>query len=341
MLDQEFRVRWSDGKRKFVTPAEPLVGRAGRDIARGCVARSVRPGDTVLVMMGHSRWTAGRPRAGPAVLGHRPRVHPRHDQPRRPRRVRSSAVVSSARSSRHIRATASRPTRRTRSSARPTSRARSRSSTGRSSRCAQRLEAAARGLPAAVTGSLVGSSMADNEAFAVVDSPFGPLGLLEPLVPDVALVHAAAADPAGNLVFSEPLLDGRLGRLGRPPGRRGDGRAGASTTSRASGTGCASRPPRAGGGRGAVRRPPGRLLCAGPAGPQLRRGHRALERCRRCRGPGRVRRAMSSSGCWNRRRTRSTWPGSARNSSLARGSVRPDVVEGRRRRASRRRGRRR
>ncbi len=75
----------------------------------------------------------------------------------------------------------------------------------------QRLEAAARGLPAAVTGSLVGSSMAANEAFAVIDSPFGPLGLLQPLVPDVALVHAAAADPAGNLVFSEPLLDGVWG----------------------------------------------------------------------------------------------------------------------------------
>ncbi len=75
----------------------------------------------------------------------------------------------------------------------------------------QRLEAAARGLPAAVTGSLAGSSMAANDSFAVVDSPFGPLGLLEPLAPDVALVHAAAADPAGNLVFSEPLLDGVWG----------------------------------------------------------------------------------------------------------------------------------
>jgi acyl CoA:acetate/3-ketoacid CoA transferase alpha subunit/acyl CoA:acetate/3-ketoacid CoA transferase beta subunit len=75
----------------------------------------------------------------------------------------------------------------------------------------QRLEAAARGLPAAVTGSLVGSSMAQNEAFTVVESPFGPLGLLEPLAPDVALVHAAAADAAGNLVFSEPLLDGVWG----------------------------------------------------------------------------------------------------------------------------------
>src|ERR1039458_8098417 len=45
----------------------------------------------------------------------------------------------------------------------------------------QRLEAAARGLPAAVTGSLVGSSMAENEAFTVVESPFGPLGVLQPL----------------------------------------------------------------------------------------------------------------------------------------------------------------
>ncbi len=75
----------------------------------------------------------------------------------------------------------------------------------------QRLEAAARGLPVAVTGSLVGSSMAENEAFTVIESPFGPLGVLQPLVPDVALVHAAAADPAGNLAFSEPLLDGVWG----------------------------------------------------------------------------------------------------------------------------------
>ena len=36
----------------------------------------------------------------------------------------------------------------------------------------QRLEAAARGLPAVVTGSLVGSSMAANPDFAVVESPF-------------------------------------------------------------------------------------------------------------------------------------------------------------------------
>jgi acyl CoA:acetate/3-ketoacid CoA transferase alpha subunit/acyl CoA:acetate/3-ketoacid CoA transferase beta subunit len=77
----------------------------------------------------------------------------------------------------------------------------------------QRMEAAARGLPAIVTGSLVGSSMADNDAFSVVDTPLGPVGLLAPLVPDVALVHAAVADRAGNLAFSEPLLDGVWGAL--------------------------------------------------------------------------------------------------------------------------------
>ena len=53
--------------------------------------------------------------------------------------------------------------------------------------------------------------MAGNPAFSLVESPVGTLGILEPLVPDVALVHAAAADSAGNLVFSEPLLDGVWG----------------------------------------------------------------------------------------------------------------------------------
>jgi acyl CoA:acetate/3-ketoacid CoA transferase alpha subunit/acyl CoA:acetate/3-ketoacid CoA transferase beta subunit len=76
---------------------------------------------------------------------------------------------------------------------------------------AQRMEAAARGLPAMVTGSLVGSSMAANDGFAEIDSPFGPLGLLSPLAPDVALLHAAVADRAGNLALSEPLLEGVWG----------------------------------------------------------------------------------------------------------------------------------
>jgi acyl CoA:acetate/3-ketoacid CoA transferase alpha subunit/acyl CoA:acetate/3-ketoacid CoA transferase beta subunit len=75
----------------------------------------------------------------------------------------------------------------------------------------QRLEAAARGLPAVVTGSLVGSSMADNDAFASVSSPFGQVGLVAPLVPDVTLVHGAVADEEGNVAMSEPLLEGHWG----------------------------------------------------------------------------------------------------------------------------------
>ncbi len=75
----------------------------------------------------------------------------------------------------------------------------------------QRLEAAARGLPALVTGSLQGSSMATNDAFTVADSSFGPVGLVAPLVPDVTLVHGAVADRDGNVALSEPLLEGVWG----------------------------------------------------------------------------------------------------------------------------------
>jgi acyl CoA:acetate/3-ketoacid CoA transferase alpha subunit/acyl CoA:acetate/3-ketoacid CoA transferase beta subunit len=75
----------------------------------------------------------------------------------------------------------------------------------------QRLEAAARGLPAIVAGSVAGSSMAENPGYAEVDTPFGRVGLLSPLAPDVALLHAPLADEAGNVVLAEPLLDGAWG----------------------------------------------------------------------------------------------------------------------------------
>lgn len=75
----------------------------------------------------------------------------------------------------------------------------------------QRLEAAARGLPAIVTGSLQGSSMASNADFTVADTSFGPVGLLSPLAPDVTLVHGAVADRLGNVALSEPLLEGVWG----------------------------------------------------------------------------------------------------------------------------------
>jgi acyl CoA:acetate/3-ketoacid CoA transferase alpha subunit/acyl CoA:acetate/3-ketoacid CoA transferase beta subunit len=72
----------------------------------------------------------------------------------------------------------------------------------------QRLEAAARGLPALVTGSLQGSDMAANDGFQLVDSRFGPVGLLSPMVPDVVLVHAPAADVNGNVAMSAPMMEG-------------------------------------------------------------------------------------------------------------------------------------
>lgn len=78
---------------------------------------------------------------------------------------------------------------------------------------AQRLEAAARGLPAVTTRSLAGSDMAGNDGYAEVDTPFGPVGLLRAEVPDIALVHGAVADPAGNVAMHPPLLEGVWGAL--------------------------------------------------------------------------------------------------------------------------------
>ncbi|MBM3692524.1 MAG: glutaconate CoA-transferase [Actinobacteria bacterium] len=78
---------------------------------------------------------------------------------------------------------------------------------------AQRLEAAARGLPAVTTRSIAGSSMAENEGFTTVDTPFGEVGLLAPLAPDVALLHAPVADRAGNVAVHPPLLEGVWGAL--------------------------------------------------------------------------------------------------------------------------------
>ena len=79
---------------------------------------------------------------------------------------------------------------------------------------AQRLEAGARGLPAIATKSIVGSSMANNDGFAEVESPFGTVGLLAPLRSDVAILHAPVADRQGNIAVAAPLLEGVWGALG-------------------------------------------------------------------------------------------------------------------------------
>lgn len=77
----------------------------------------------------------------------------------------------------------------------------------------QRLEAAARGLPAVTTRSVQGSSMEANDGFSVVETPFGPVGMLAAYAPDVALLHAAVADREGNVAFNPPMLEGVWGAL--------------------------------------------------------------------------------------------------------------------------------
>jgi acyl CoA:acetate/3-ketoacid CoA transferase beta subunit/acyl CoA:acetate/3-ketoacid CoA transferase alpha subunit len=77
----------------------------------------------------------------------------------------------------------------------------------------QRLEAAARGLPALVTASLDGSSMAANPGYARVGTPFGDVGLVQAYAPDVALLHAPVADRDGNVALDAPMLEGIWGAL--------------------------------------------------------------------------------------------------------------------------------
>jgi acyl CoA:acetate/3-ketoacid CoA transferase alpha subunit/acyl CoA:acetate/3-ketoacid CoA transferase beta subunit len=176
------------------------------------VATHVRPGDTVHVMLGHSRWTAGARELARHFWGTDPGFT----------LVMSSlgalgAIFFEGGLVKKVITTYSGNSFPTYT---PNPIFREAYESGRVEvehwsilTLSQRLEAAARGLPAMVTGSLAGSSMADNEAFSQVDSPYGTVGLLAPLVPDVALVHAAAADRQGNLVFSEPMLDGVWGAL--------------------------------------------------------------------------------------------------------------------------------
>ncbi|WP_439678414.1 CoA-transferase [Embleya sp. MST-111070] len=77
----------------------------------------------------------------------------------------------------------------------------------------QRLRAAATGVPAVVTASVRDSSMAENEAYQEVDTGLGRIGLVAPLVPDVTLVHAAVADRQGNLAIAPPMFEGVVGAL--------------------------------------------------------------------------------------------------------------------------------
>ncbi|MCU1427005.1 MAG: glutaconate CoA-transferase, subunit [Actinomycetia bacterium] len=78
---------------------------------------------------------------------------------------------------------------------------------------AQRLEAAARGVPAVVTNSIAGSSMEANDGYARVATPFGEVGMVSALAPDITLLHAPMADREGNVAIHPPLLEGVWGAL--------------------------------------------------------------------------------------------------------------------------------
>lgn len=80
----------------------------------------------------------------------------------------------------------------------------------------QRLRAAALGLGFAQTNSLVGSTMAAENAgdFELLASPFGNRlveGIMSPLAPDVSIVHVQAADEEGNAILIPPQEDGAWG----------------------------------------------------------------------------------------------------------------------------------
>jgi acyl CoA:acetate/3-ketoacid CoA transferase alpha subunit/acyl CoA:acetate/3-ketoacid CoA transferase beta subunit len=194
------------------TPVAPGPGPSFTSLDQA-IARHVRPGDAVHVMLGHSRWTAGARELARQFWGQDPgftlvmsslgalgalffrgglvkkvvTTYSGNSFPTyTPNPIFRQAYQSGAVEVEHWSILT----------------------------LAQRMEAAARGLPAMVTGSLAGSSMAANEGFVELDSPFGRLGLLSPLATDVALLHAAAADRDGNLYLCEPLLEGVWGALG-------------------------------------------------------------------------------------------------------------------------------
>jgi acyl CoA:acetate/3-ketoacid CoA transferase alpha subunit/acyl CoA:acetate/3-ketoacid CoA transferase beta subunit len=186
-----------------------LVTEVGITLAEA-VERHVRPGDSVHLMLGHSRWTAGAREMARQFWGSDPQLT----------LVMTSLGALSALFFRGglVKRVVTAYSGNSFPTYNPNPIFRAAYESGEVAvehwsilTLAQRLEAAARGLPAMVTGSLVGSDMAANHGFSTVDSPYGPIGVLAPLAPDVALCHAAVADTQGNLAFSDPLLEGVWG----------------------------------------------------------------------------------------------------------------------------------
>jgi acyl CoA:acetate/3-ketoacid CoA transferase alpha subunit/acyl CoA:acetate/3-ketoacid CoA transferase beta subunit len=72
----------------------------------------------------------------------------------------------------------------------------------------RRLEAAGLGLPAMPVHPLGRSAIATNSAYDEIDIDGQRVGMVRALAPDVTLLHAVAADHAGNVAIAPPALDG-------------------------------------------------------------------------------------------------------------------------------------
>ena len=75
----------------------------------------------------------------------------------------------------------------------------------------QRLVAAAQGVGFLPTKSLVGSSLAEEnaDAFKVIPNPFNPhetIGVVKSLFPDISIIHGCVADSDGNTILSPPYF---------------------------------------------------------------------------------------------------------------------------------------
>ena len=82
----------------------------------------------------------------------------------------------------------------------------------------QRLMAGALGVPFMPTRSVVGSSIAEDNAdsFKSMDDPFGsgkPVGLASALLPDISIVHGCVADAEGNTILAAPYGEDLWGAL--------------------------------------------------------------------------------------------------------------------------------
>lgn len=87
----------------------------------------------------------------------------------------------------------------------------------------QRMQAGAMGLPFMPSKSLIGSSIyeEDKDNIQIIDDPFGSgqkLSLVKAIQPDLAIVHALAADSYGNAIYPPPLGDNLYGALGSKGG---------------------------------------------------------------------------------------------------------------------------